>query len=669
MTSAAYGSGGHPWAPSGSIDVEQAEAALVEHYPRLVRIAYLLLPSSLGRHRRVLAAHGVAQRALPRGRVSTASVPLPGPRSGVPAWARPDPVYACLRLRVLRGALAAERPRRFGPPLPVLPGLLPWLVGLRLFPRAGGADELALDHALSRVSATARAVHVLRELEGLADRDIRRLLRELRLPDAEAAFRAADGVEAPPGSRDGSLLESQEFDACTLQARPTDLLRRGQHRRAAAAAAVAVVMCGGLLGLPGDSWSPGPDSAKPPYALPAGAQRAQDPGSLTRVSASAWRTAARTDFSAWPTRGQLTRNEPLLSRALAAWARPDSDVRVSAARGTATGPPPGPPQLLYAGRVDGAAVVLLYDGLRVARYTEPLDRDEVEERGVALDLARTDRAGAAASGALVIARGEGNARYLTAPWVARTSVVDLLAPSDTDGRRLRRDQDGVTEPVASPDTNPRACDRWPGLSLEGSEDIEGSADASQLYTDLGELTPVRLTDGEGDDRGAATGEAARVRLARTACHFPALIGIGVKSVNSWEFARQKLPEGDGEAAWVCTRAETWRGGGARVMAQFQPPTRSPGRPGAAVSRANGSPACGGRERAVLTGVLWKSRAGDWYVLAAADDSVVRMRAQGKGVEGSPATSDSHTLAVPARPGVRAALSGEREDGSRVLPLR
>ncbi|HEY9331934.1 MAG TPA: hypothetical protein VIS09_27450, partial [Streptomyces sp.] len=45
--------------------VQQAESALMEHYPRLVRLAYLVLPPSLGRHRRVLAAHAAVQRALP----------------------------------------------------------------------------------------------------------------------------------------------------------------------------------------------------------------------------------------------------------------------------------------------------------------------------------------------------------------------------------------------------------------------------------------------------------------------------------------------------------------------------------------------------------------------------------------------------------------------------
>lgn len=47
------------------VDVERAEAALVEHYPRLVRLAYLVLPPGLGRNRRVLTAHSLTQRALP----------------------------------------------------------------------------------------------------------------------------------------------------------------------------------------------------------------------------------------------------------------------------------------------------------------------------------------------------------------------------------------------------------------------------------------------------------------------------------------------------------------------------------------------------------------------------------------------------------------------------
>ncbi|MYS16905.1 hypothetical protein GTW73_23590, partial [Streptomyces sp. SID4982] len=71
----------HRHAPASSrtqdpaVDVGQAEAALVEHYPRLVRLAYLVLPPTLGRGRRVLTAHALAQRALPRGRKQRALIP------------------------------------------------------------------------------------------------------------------------------------------------------------------------------------------------------------------------------------------------------------------------------------------------------------------------------------------------------------------------------------------------------------------------------------------------------------------------------------------------------------------------------------------------------------------------------------------------------------------
>ncbi|CAM5739337.1 hypothetical protein SBADM41S_06596 [Streptomyces badius] len=67
--------------------VQQAEAALVEHYPRLVRLAYVVLPPALGRHRRVLTAHAVVQRTLPAAgsKASSPRVSWPSPpdrRSG-----------------------------------------------------------------------------------------------------------------------------------------------------------------------------------------------------------------------------------------------------------------------------------------------------------------------------------------------------------------------------------------------------------------------------------------------------------------------------------------------------------------------------------------------------------------------------------------------------------
>lgn len=116
------------------VGVEQAEAALVEHYQRLVRLAYITLPPSLGRHRRVLAAHAAVQRALPASRGGGPD----GPRVPVQRGASEDPGYVLVRQRVLATALAyGERPGWWPRQLPAprtLRPALPTVFGLRVFP-------------------------------------------------------------------------------------------------------------------------------------------------------------------------------------------------------------------------------------------------------------------------------------------------------------------------------------------------------------------------------------------------------------------------------------------------------------------------------------------------------------------------------------------------------
>ncbi|GGV15708.1 hypothetical protein GCM10010245_27160 [Streptomyces spectabilis] len=635
-TKAAAPTGGAGETGSGRsvVDVEQAEAALVEHYPRLVRLAYLVLPPGLGRNRRVLTAHALVQRALPRGRTQTAVVPdQRGPGRGA------DPGYAYVRRQVLRAALEAGLPlrRRAWPKRSQLPPLLPQVWGLRLFPRSGGADELALDQRLSALSGPARAAYVLRGLERLGDDEVRRALDAAGVADADSALTEADGVEALY-----ALLESPEFDPCSLQARPTDLMRRRQHLRAAAVAAAAALVCGALLGMPGDGW--GPDgAAAPPYAKNPAAEAALDPAKLTRVAPTAWKRSPRTDFTAWPARGELSGDTALLRRALAVWARPGASVRVSATPGTAAGAPPGPAQLLFAGEVDAAHVVLLYDGLRVVRYAEPKDGTS----GAALDFARVDGATAAESGAVVLGRSDGNVRYLTAPWVRSAAVRDLLRPTGS-ATGLRRGADGATAPFASPAVA-GDCRSWNALQLRGADG------ATRLSTDLGELIPARLTAG----RPAAPRDARAADWERTACSLAAARSHGVRSVNAWGYARQDLPDGSGRARWVCTRAETWRGGGSQALAQVV----TPGAPaGAVAAKAENSPACGEREPRVLAGVLWKARTGSWYVLAAGSENVASVAVSGRD------RVPGNLAALPAKQGERLQLTGRLTDGAKLNVL-
>ncbi|MFD0152063.1 hypothetical protein ACFVID_22145 [Streptomyces sp. NPDC127132] len=611
------------------------------------------------------------------------------------------------------------------------PPLLPQVWGLRVFPRVGGADELALDQRLSTLSGPGRAAYVLRGLERQGDPEVLRVLAAAGVTDPSAALAEADAVNAvdaaeddappvPPGNaadgraprvgeqagpgRGGSpgkagqtgrlagawaggedagprdsrtedpsgeprsgghrqvgqghrgvrvsgaaLLESAEFDPCSLQARPTDLLRRRQHVRAGLVAVAALVVCGTLLGLPGDGWGRN-GAAAPSYARNPAAEAALDPGAVKRVPPAAWPGATRRDFSVWPARGGLAADRALLRRALAVWARPGLSVESSATPGTPVGPPMGPPQLLFAGAVDGARVVLFHDGLRAVRYAEPV----AGTAAAALDFARTDGADAVGSAALVVSRASGNVRYLTAPWVRETAVRDLLAPAK-EPWPLARDADGVTEPVPSP-AQAKECERWNSLQVR-----EGSG--TRLLTDLGELAPARLLWGPPDAPADVTAKEAREAWARTACRLTAVRAHGVRSVNAWRFASQPLPEGAGRGTWVCTRAETWRGTGDRVLAQFLVP--SPKAPAALAARSEGSPACGVRDPRVLAGVLWQAPSGGWYVLAAGSPDFTSLETSG-GVKGR---ADGPVLAVKAKAGARADLDGTLRDGTRVAALR
>ncbi|MFI0963637.1 hypothetical protein ACH4S8_19820 [Streptomyces sp. NPDC021080] len=632
-------------APSSGavVDVEQAEAALVEHYPRLVRLAYLMLPPSLGRNRRVLTAHALTQRALPRGRAAGGASVFPAQQSG--GGRDGDPGYAFVRLQVVRTALEAGLPlkRWARPKRSQLPPVLPQVWGLRLFPRSGGADELALDQLLSELSGPARAAYVLRGLEGLADTPLRRVLSAAGVEDPAAALEEASGAEA----RD-ALLGSPEFDPCALQARPTDLLRRRRHMKAALAATAAAAVCGALLVLPGDGW--GPDgAAAPSYARNPAAEAALDPARLDRVAPTAWKSAARTDFSVWPARGGLVDDTALLRRALAVWARPGKSVRVAATPGTPSGAPPGPPQLLYAGVVDQARVVLLYDGLRVARYAEPKDGTG----GAALDFARADGASRAEASAVVLGRADGNVRYLTAPWVTGAARRDLLKPS-AGATDLTLSADGSTSPLAGPPQT-GTCTSWNVLQVK-------DASGTRLLTDLGELIPAHLTAGRPAAPREASGAQDLREWAPFACSLASARSQGVRTVNAWEYARQPLPDGSGPAAWTCTRADTWRGGGTRVLAQFRAPG---GTYGAVVAQAGNSPACGSRDPQVLAGVLWKSGAGVWYLLAAGGKDTTSVAATG-GVRGS---ATGPLLVVRAKQGARAELKGTLADGRGITGLR
>lgn len=637
--------------------VDEAEAALVEHYPRLVRLAYLTLPPRLGRHRRVLAAHAVVQRVLPRSRKGGASSPVPAQRGTTGA------AFAWIRERVVRDALDRDgRPRNWRAFVSRRLPRLPAVAGLRLFPRAGGSEELALDQALFAVGSAARAALALRVLEGMEPAEVRALLTAAGVRDPAGALRTAERLASERGGRTEALLGAPEFDPCTVQTRPTDLLRRRHRARVAGAAVVVVALAGSVLLAIPDHDGPAPPAVAG-RADGAALARALDPALLERADDDAWSDTSRVDFSVWPARGDRTGDAALLERALRVWGGPGPAVRVSATTGTATVPPAQPPRLLYAGEVEGASVVLLHDGQRLARYAEPLSGDGAP----ALDFARTDDADVTTAAAVVVSRGPDGVRYVLAPWIAESTTRDLLAP-DTPAGDLDVSEDGVTGPVPAPPSG-EGCSSWPVLQLRSSERIVERH--AFLVTDLGDLSPAHLTYTPLPGAGAparqpreATGDTALVSWARTACSLRSLRGSGVRAVNNWAFAEQKLPETGARSTWVCTRADSWRGPG-RIMVQFQQPASSLVEPGTVVAEDRDTASCSRFGQHVLAGTHWRAPSGTWFLLAAGSRDVTRITATGA----VRADERARTLAVRAPRDSSVNLTGRLTDGEQLPAVR
>ncbi|WP_244317448.1 hypothetical protein [Streptomyces bauhiniae] len=589
-----------------------AERRLAERYAELVRLAYLVLPASLGRHRRVLAAHSLVQRSLP-----DATPAVPAPRT---PGTDPD---RSLRVAVVRGALAQCRRPRLWPegarPPRLLVPRLPVVLGLRLAPRSGGAEEMALGQALSDLSAPARAAFVLLRVEGLTADHTRGVLEAAGEADAQVAVRQAARLDASLGTAAEAVLTSDEFDACTLRARPTDLVRRRRRVRVAGLAVLAgALTAGGLAAVTHSA----PDAREPRSA------------GLVRVDPGAWADTSRVDFTAWPARGDRVRDRALLDRALAVWADPPSGTRIDRAPGTPADPPPRAPRLLYAGSVGGHAVVVFHDGQRLVRYGE-------SGTGERLALARVDDADVTTAAAVVLEERGGAVRYLLAPWVAESSVRDLTRP-DAPAQPLSVARDGVTAPV--PRWTGGGCGRRPALQLRSSPAI--AEHHAFLLADLGGLTPAHLTytplPGHGSPPARqpreATGPAALVAWGRTGCDLDSAGGSGVRAVNAWDFAEQDLPDGGGHAVWTCARADTWQGPGNITVS-----LRRPGKNAQVVTRVRSTAACSRFGQHVVARTHWKSPHGHWYVLAAGSRAVTSLTLTGD----VSATRSGHTLAVRA----------------------
>ncbi|MEV6578691.1 hypothetical protein AB0M92_11090 [Streptomyces sp. NPDC051582] len=650
--------------------LRRAEAVIVERYPQLLRLAYLVLPPDLDRHTRLLRAHRSVQHSLRAA----------GRRAGQGG----DPL-AAVRAEVVRHA--AGRLRR---PLP------PWVWGLRMWPSAEGFDEEA--RRLTGLTPHARAAFVLCRFDGLDEEAAAAVLAQAGAGDPTGAVRAAraagagagaagaaaapaapgaaDAAGAEPGSPEepgsgagprtgrGTVLHPAD-----VHTRPTDLLLRRTRVRAAWGVAAVLLLAAGLT----RATAAGPDAGLPaPYAGAPAARAALDPARLVRVPAQAWSDTGRVDFTAWPARGPRTGDRALLARALGSWAAPTSATVVTTAPSVSAGPPEHPPQLLFAGDpLPGTAVVVFLDADRVVRYTERDGRRN-------LDIARTDDANVTTAAAVTLTRDAGTARRLLAPWIATAGVRDLAAPA-TAVRPLPIGPDGTVTTELPPGTGDggdaaagRArdggCGPRPVLEVASSPRIVEKH--AFLLADLGGLLPVHLTytpPVEGSDvpparqPREATGPAALARWAQESCALGEVDGRAVRALNLWDFAVTELPESAGRAVWSCTRATHWSGRG-DVRIRLRPSAGT----SLTVAHAESTAACGRFGQHVLAATLWRAPSGRSYQLAAGSREVTHINATGSLNTRTP----GRTLAVPApaAPAPPAALTATLHSGAVITAL-
>ena len=534
---------------------EDLEAAFVLHYSRLVRIAYLALPPEGDRHGRVLAAHAIAQRTLSGGARGPGS--LPG------RWLRRAPKkadgdsYAILRQAVVNAVLRRTWwPRSLHQP---------YVWGLRLFPLGGGSQELKVDAALRGLSVTARMAYVLLALEDLGADEVAGLLAATGVRGVPAAMDTAQRLLA---EHPADVLESTEFDPCTLRTRPTDLSRRKRQIRVGTAAggAALVVVLATVIGISG-SGSSGADAAT----------GTADAAAHTpiQVDAAAWEQSPRLDFNVWPARGDGdAAASAATGQALDVWQRQAQHPDVAEfGSGSSDGPPLQPVHVLWSGHLDGATVVLLFDSTRLARYTQP-DVPSINDP-VRLDVVRADGSDLASAGAVVLRSTVAGDRWLVAPWVDKVGVRDLRIPAAA-ATTPATVTNGVTDAVPTPPAS--GCGSWPALQLHAAATVGGQTFA---LTDLGGVTgthllytaPPKTDPTQATDRVPAAREVATPDTygaeSRIACGLSALQGQDVKQIDTWVFAQQALPQSQGLASWVCVRADLWAGTGSATSEFFR----------------------------------------------------------------------------------------------------
>ncbi|WP_141579209.1 sigma-70 region 4 domain-containing protein [Actinomadura sp. WMMA1423] len=391
--------------------------------------------------------------------------------------------------------------------------------------------------------------------------------------------------------------EIQAFEPDLVRLRPP--LAGGARWRAGLAGVLVValvVVAGGLIARPRSSAAPG------------------------TVAPNAWRETSTPTIYQWPAQGGLLRDERLLRRAADAW------------RGDRGDPPVGRVVVLYAGRLDGASLVILRDspGLRdtpsVAQYFERrLSRGVESVRKLATDAGQLVMVGM-------------TWRYLVPPWLleVRAAVPSGRAP---DWRPVTV-RDGLSDPLPWDWFTPR-CQNYVVFQM-----AFGMRTVTQFVSNDPRSSAPRVWFRDPAEQGRRSGWAA---LHAVACEAAATLSESgdLRLGRLWN---GELPDGGGRATLLTVDASSpWGAPGGSMLISEN---------GRAMSARGGTNSDYTSPAGTTAAAVWWRSPRRWHLVAAAGSGVTRLKSVGE--------LGSHESEADGTPALM--VPGPRDGGAARLPV-